>query len=221
MGPCCFGAWLLCWGWHCPSSIRNMWAVFTGHNDCWGWGHGHYCLGGQDHANWWDVSHTRPVAPPLETLLWCESIVLGNLKMFWVLHPGWCKAKSRAHRSQRTKTQLTPGLHLHIRLLIIGTSLVAQWLRIRLPMQGTRVQALVWDGPTCRRATKPVRHNYWACTLEPTSHNYGAHEPQLRSPSATTTEAHVLQPLKPACLEPVLRNKRSHRYEKPEHHNKE
>ena len=39
-------------------------------------------------------------------------------------------------------------------------SLVAQWLRICLPMQGTRVRALVWEDPTCRGATKPVRHNY-------------------------------------------------------------
>ena len=39
-------------------------------------------------------------------------------------------------------------------------SLVAQWLRIRLPVQGTWVRALVWDDPTCRGATKPVRHNY-------------------------------------------------------------
>ena len=39
-------------------------------------------------------------------------------------------------------------------------SLVAQWLRIRLPMQGTQVQALVQEDPTCRGATKPVRHNY-------------------------------------------------------------
>ena len=39
-------------------------------------------------------------------------------------------------------------------------SLVAQWLRICLPMQGTRVQALVWEDPTCRGATKPVSHNY-------------------------------------------------------------
>ena len=38
-------------------------------------------------------------------------------------------------------------------------SLVAQWLRICLPMQGTRVRALVWEDPTCRGATKPVRHN--------------------------------------------------------------
>ena len=54
----------------------------------------------------------------------------------------------------------------------IGTSLVAQWLRICLPMEGTRVQALVREDPTCCRATKSVRHNYWACALEPTSHNY-------------------------------------------------
>ena len=39
-----------------------------------------------------------------------------------------------------------------------------------------------------------MRHNYWA---------------------------HVLQLLKPACLEPVLRNKRSHCNEKPTRHNEE
>ena len=44
-----------------------------------------------------------------------------------------------------------------------GASLVAQWLRIYLPMQGTRVRALVWEDPTCRGATRPVSHNYWAC----------------------------------------------------------
>ena len=36
----------------------------------------------------------------------------------------------------------------------IRASLVAQWLRICLPMQGTRVRALVWEDPTCRGATK-------------------------------------------------------------------
>ena len=62
------------------------------------------------------------------------------------------------------------------------------------------------EDPTCRAATKPVRHNYWACALEPVSHNYWACMPQL---------------LKPACLEPMLHNKRSHLNEKPAHHNKE
>ena len=41
-----------------------------------------------------------------------------------------------------------------------GASLVAQWLRICLLMQGTRVRALVWEDPTCRGATRPVSHNY-------------------------------------------------------------
>ena len=43
---------------------------------------------------------------------------------------------------------------------MLGISLVAQWLRIRLPMQGTWVQALVREDATCHGATKPVRHNY-------------------------------------------------------------
>ena len=65
-----------------------------------------------------------------------------------------------------------------------GTSLVVQWLRVHLPMQGTRVWALVWEDPTCRGATGPVSHNCWACALEPASHNYW-------SLHVTTTEARV------------------------------
>ena len=40
-----------------------------------------------------------------------------------------------------------------------GASLVAQWLRICLLMQGTRVRALVWEDPTCHGAAGPVSHN--------------------------------------------------------------
>ena len=36
------------------------------------------------------------------------------------------------------------------------TSLVVQWLRICLPVQGIRVQSLVWQDPTCSGATMPV-----------------------------------------------------------------
>ena len=92
-----------------------------------------------------------------------------------------------------------PHVHWHgccmsSKSISVGTSLVAQWLRICLPMQGTWVQALVQEDPTCRGATKPVCHNYWA------------HTPLL---------------LKPAHLEPMLHNKRSHRNEKPAYHNEE
>ena len=51
-------------------------------------------------------------------------------------------------------------LDIHMQKNEVGASLVAQWLRIRLPMQGTRIRALVWEDPTCHGATKPVRHNY-------------------------------------------------------------
>ena len=83
-------------------------------------------------------------------------------------------------REMKIKTTMRYHL-IPVRMAIIKkstrASLVVQWLRIRLPMQGTRVRALVWEDPTCRGATGPVSHNYWACV------------PQL---------------LKPAHLEPVL-----------------
>ena len=40
------------------------------------------------------------------------------------------------------------------------TSLVAQSLRICLPMWGTWVQALFQEDPTYHGATKPMCHNY-------------------------------------------------------------
>ena len=58
---------------------------------------------------------------------------------------------------------------------VTRASLVVQWLRICLPMQGTRVRALVWEDHTCRGATRPVSHNYWACTS-------GACAPQQERP---------------------------------------
>ena len=55
--------------------------------------------------------------------------------------------------------------------LTVRNSLVTQWLRIHLPMQGTWVRSLVWEGPTCCGATKRMCHNYWtseprACALK-------------------------------------------------------
>ena len=47
-----------------------------------------------------------------------------------------------------------------VKIDFIGASLVAQWLGVCLPVQGTRVRALVWEDPTCRGATGPVSHNY-------------------------------------------------------------
>ena len=79
---------------------------------------------------------------------------------------------------------------VELKKLLWGTSLVVQWLRIRLPMQGTWVRSLDWEDPTCRGATKSVRHNYWAHTrhnywsphaLGPTCCNYWARMPRARA----------------------------------------
>ena len=45
-----------------------------------------------------------------------------------------------------------------IKFTHLGDSLVAQWLRVHLPMQGTQIQSLVWENPTGRGAAKPVHH---------------------------------------------------------------
>ena len=57
-------------------------------------------------------------------------------------------------------------------------SLVVQWLRIRLAMLGTQVQCLAGEDPTGCRATGPVCHNYWACTLEPWTQTTEARAPE-------------------------------------------
>ena len=71
-------------------------------------------------------------------------------------HP---KNFGKMHSSLLKLVSQTTSSMLFKRLKIrrTGTSLVVQWLRICLPMQGTRVRALVREDPTCRRATtEPV-----------------------------------------------------------------
>ena len=75
----------------------------------------------------------------------------------------------------------------------IRASLVAQWLGIRLPMQGTQVQALVREDSTCCGAAEP-------CAPQLLSLRSRAREPQL---------------LKPVHLEPVLCGGRGHCNEGP------
>ena len=52
---------------------------------------------------------------------------------------------------------------------------MVQWLGTCLIMQGTWVQSLVLEDPTCLTVTKPVCHNYWsphALVTKPVCHNY-------------------------------------------------
>ena len=61
------------------------------------------------------------------------------------------------------------------------TSLVVQWIRICLPMQGTRLRSLVQEDSICHRATNPVCHSSGLSSR--------VHKPQLLRPCALTTEA--------------------------------
>ena len=82
-------------------------------------------------------------------------------------------------------------------MTVYGTSLVAQWLRICLPMQGTQVLSLLQEGSTCHAATKPACHDHWAhapgsrvATPEPVCHN--SWSSSALEPCAVTTEPRIL-----------------------------
>ena len=74
------------------------------------------------------------------------------------------------------------------------TILVVQWLRMLLPMQGTQVQSLVWEDPTCCESTKPLSYNYGAHALEPVLMNKRSHHIKMKS------SAHWLQ-LEKVCTQ--------------------
>ena len=61
--------------------------------------------------------------------------------------------------------------------------LVAQWLRIFLPMRETWVWSLVQEDPTCWGAAKMVFHSYWASAPDPGDCSYWAHMLQALKPA--------------------------------------
>ena len=92
--------------------------------------------------------------------------------MTWSYMPYFCLSPTRISNWHTLSS--SPKNH-QSRSSVLGASLVAQWLRTCLLMQETRVRALVWEDPTCRGATRPVSHNYWACAS-------GARAPQQERP---------------------------------------
>ena len=70
-------------------------------------------------------------------------------------------------------------------------------------MQGTRIQSVVHEDPTCGEATKPMCHNYWACALEPKNHDYWAHASRAHAQQGEKPmqwEARTAQPERSLCL---------------------
>ena len=74
--------------------------------------------------------------------------------------PGFNYWNQILHAATKSSHATTKSSHAATKDPACQASLMVQWLRIRLPMQETWVRALVWEDPTCRRANKPMRHNY-------------------------------------------------------------
>ena len=71
---------------------------------------------------------------------------------------------------------------------------LGQWLGIHPGMEGTPVQFLVWEDPTCCMATKAMFHDYCTHTLEPVLHSKRSNH--TRSPGTTESRPCWLLPEK-------------------------
>ena len=132
-------------------------------------------------TNWSRRSKKMDIGQPWETVFCCARIEerdrFINLSF---LSPKWFQHFNSPYREKQYLSiagMEPPNLHsiqIHtptvsrtrdraVEKRLPRASLVAQWLGICLPMQGTRVRALVWEDPTCHGATRPVSHNCWAC----------------------------------------------------------
>ena len=119
------------------------------------------------HLHWWSQRRPRPSRE-----LGLPSLLTNNSPS--PTPPQHTLYQWRPHRELELPTSLRSPRHFQMsqKKVHLWTSRMAQWLGIHLPMQGTRVWSLVREDPTCRGATKPVRHSYWACAPGPACHNY-------------------------------------------------
>ena len=119
---------------------------------------------------WWGIClHLMPI------LKWVILFffLIAELEEFFVYFA--CKLSDTCFSN--ISSQCLTCLFIPLMKFYFKKPMVAQWYRIRLSMQETRVQLLIWKDFTCRGATKPMCHNHLACAPEPRGCNYWAHRP--------------------------------------------
>ena len=121
------------------------------------------------------------------------------VKNMWFMAPFWSWQRIPAFPpAVESRNENTPFVHWWFQIIVrnqlqlLSLYFLIEWLsirlpwwlsgkRIRLPMQETQVQSLVWEDPTCQGATGPARHTYGA--REPGQSSYKAHAPQPLKPT--------------------------------------
>ena len=104
------------------------------------------------------------ITPSSEESKWRCSLMLAGLKQWKVpssVHSGkgWLRCVLQQSKVQ-LKVYDTKKLIIKMYLLGFPGGAVVE---NQPANEGTWVQALVWEDPTCRGATGPASHNYWAC----------------------------------------------------------
>ena len=102
-------------------------------------------------------------------------------------HPTTTEQWGSGQRLQPVRRRLfVVGAETVLKISKLRVSLVVQWLRIRLAMQGIWVQSVIREDLTCRRATQPTHYNYRA---------------ELQSRCSETREVTALRSLQTATRE--------------------
>lgn len=124
----------------------------------------------------------------------------------------YCKIQNTGTKKHlHSKLLFWKNIHMRLEFVYVWTyvniegskaSLVVQWLRIWLAVQGTLFLSLVQEDPMCLGVTKSTCHNYLSSALEP---------------RATATEPTSCKDWSLRTLWPILHSKRSLCNEKPIH----
>ena len=98
---------------------------------------------------------------------WKWKVKVKSLSRVWLLATPWPATYQAPPSTGFSRQEYWSGLPLpsaceSITILKFRDSLVVQWLRIHLVIQGAQLQSLIQEDPTCFRTAKPMYHNYWS-----------------------------------------------------------